>query len=118
MCLAKESRARSLTLLHKYYDWQLIESLPLTALGELLSFTEKEEKRLEKEKAEKQLFPLWLANYALGKMQGSEVMSFEEFVNQTLSPSEPQEKQKKKKSAEDIMVEFMPLVEADRKKGG
>lgn len=54
-------------------------------------------------------------------MQGAEVMDFEEFVNQTLSPSsrtEPQKKHKKKKSAEDIMAEFMPLVEADRKKGG
>lgn len=45
-------------------------------------------------------------------------MDFEEFVNQTLSLTEPQKKQKKKKSAEDIMAEFMPLVEADRKKGG
>ena len=44
----KESRARSLTLLHKYYDWQLIESLPLAALGELLSFARSEEERLDK----------------------------------------------------------------------
>lgn len=48
-------------------------------------------------------------------------MDFEEFINQTLSPSspaEPQQKHKAKKSAEEIMAEFMPIVEADRKKGG
>ena len=56
-CLAEKSRARNLTLLHKYYDWQLIESLPLAALGGLLSFATEEEKRLEKAEQEKRLFP-------------------------------------------------------------
>ncbi len=54
-------------------------------------------------------------------MQGAEVMDFEEFINQTLSPSspaEPQQKHKAKKSAEEIMAEIMPIVEADKQRGG
>lgn len=51
-------------------------------------------------------------------MQGSEVMGFDEFVNQTLSPTEPQQKQKRMKSAEEIMAEFMPIIEADKQRGG
>lgn len=106
-------------LLHKYYDWQLIESLPLTALDELLSFAQKEEKRTEREELEKRLFPLWLANYALGKLQGAEVMDYEEFINQTLEPATaPIKPTKKEKTADEIIAEFMPIVEADRRKGG
>lgn len=106
-------------LLHKYYDWQLIESLPLTALGELLSFAQKEEKRIEREALEKRLFPLWLANYALGKLHGAEVMDYEEFISQTLKPeTAPIKPTKKRKTADEIIAEFMPIVEADRRKGG
>lgn len=110
--------------MHKYYEWQLIESLPLTSLGELLSFAHNEEKRLEKHEIEKQLFPLWLANYLIAKLQGVEqVMDFEEFMKITTSPGEaPKPKTQKpktqKRTAEDIMAEFMPYVEADKQRGG
>ena len=114
---AEKSRARNLTLLHKYYDWQLIESLPLAALGGLLSFATEEEKRLEKAEQEKRLFPLWLANYALAKLQGSEAMDYETFINQTFSEVPPPAP-KKEKSADDITAEFAPIIEADRRKGG
>lgn len=106
--------------MHKYYDWQLIEDLPLAALGELLSFAYGEEKRKAKEKLEDKLFPLWLANYAVTKMRDeqAEVMGFEEFLQSTFEagdnpPKEPQ----KQRTAEDIIAEFMPLVEADKRKG-
>lgn len=86
----------------------------------MFSFAEKEEKRLEREKVEKQLFPLWLVNYMLGKTAGIEVMDYEEFINQTLSPTTESAERATtlKKTADEIMAEFMPLVEADRKKGG
>lgn len=105
--------------MHKYYEWQLIESLPLSSLGELLSFAHNEEKRLEKHEIEKQLFPLWLANYLIAKLQGAEqVMDFEEFMKLTTSPGEAPKPKIQKRTAEDIMAEFMPLVEADKQRGG
>lgn len=46
-------------------------------------------------------------------------MDYEEFINQTLiTPSTEPRKPKKKRTAEDITAEFMPLVEADRQRGG
>lgn len=44
-------------------------------------------------------------------------MDFEEFVNQTFEPSAVSNK-KQAKTAEDIMAEFMPIVEADKMRGG
>lgn len=67
------------------------------------------------------MFPLWLANYAVSKMrdESAEIMDFEEFLQSTLEAGKaPPKKQKKQRTAEDIMAEFIPLVEADRKKGG
>lgn len=46
-------------------------------------------------------------------------MDYEEFINQTLEPVTVQIKPKEtKKTADEIIAEFMPLVEADRRKGG
>lgn len=87
----------------------------------MLSFAYNEEKRKAKEKLEDKLFPLWLANYAVSKMrdESAEIMDFEEFMQSTLEASgAPSKKQKEQRTAEDIIAEFMPLVEADRKKGG
>lgn len=87
----------------------------------MLSFAYNEEKRKAKEKLEDKLFPLWLANYAVSKMRGEavKIMDFEEFLQSTLEADEaPPKKPKNQRTAEDIMAELMPLVEADRKKGG
>lgn len=90
----------------------------MAALGELLSFAHGEEERLERQEREKQLFPLWLANYAVSKLQGGEeVMDFEAFVEQTLKPGAPPPK-KKTKTAEEILAEFAPMIEADKQRGG
>lgn len=92
----------------------------MRALGELLSYAHKEETRIRKEELEKRLFPLWLANYTVAKLTGAdEVMDFEEFINTTLSDkAAPKAAPKKEKTAEDIMAELMPLVEADKQRGG
>lgn len=80
----------------------------------MLSYARKEEEQLAKLEAEKQLFPLWLANYVVAKLKGDEVnMDFEEFINECLKPGRPQPK-KPKRTANDIMAELMPLVEADK----
>ena len=115
-CLAEESRTRSLSLLHRYYDWQLIEDLPLTALGELLSYARKEEARLAKLDAEKQLLPLWLVNYALARFKGQECMDFKTFIEQAFDEG-PAPAPSAKKTKEEILAEFAPFVEADRKRG-
>ena len=94
----------------------------MRALGELLSFAYKEEERQQKEKLEKQLFPLWLANYAIAKIKNEgEIMGFEELVKKVLDENTPHTsapKKEKKRTAEDIMAHFAPIVEADKKKGG
>ena len=58
-----------------------------------------------------------ISNYALAKLQGSEAMDYETFINQTFSEVPPPAP-KKKKSADDITTEFAPIIEADRRKGG
>nr|DAP39826.1 MAG TPA: hypothetical protein [Caudoviricetes sp.] len=46
-------------------------------------------------------------------------MDFEEFINITLSDkAAPKAAPKKERTAEDIMAELMPLVEADKQRGG
>ena len=46
-------------------------------------------------------------------------MEYDEFIKSVLSSSDaPQPKPKKKRTAEDIMAEIMPFVEADKKRGG
>ena len=86
----------------------------------MLSFAYKEEERLRKDELEKRLFPLWLAEYALSKMQGNEpTMDFEQFMSAVFEePGKTPVKAQEKKTAEDIMSELMPLVEADKKRGG
>ena len=90
----------------------------MAALGELLSYARNEEERLERQEREKQLFPLWLANYALSKLQGNaEVMDFEAFINQTMQTKETPPPEKKR-TAEEIMAEFAPIIAADKQRGG
>ncbi len=92
----------------------------MAALGGLLSYAYKEEAAAQKLELEKRLFPLWLVNYAISRIKpGLEVMEYDEFIKLVLSDSDtPQPETKKKRTAEDIMAEFMPLVEADKKRGG
>ena len=79
--------------------------------------------RAQKAELEKRLFPLWLVNYAVAKVKGGELeMDYEQFLKLVFSDETPAEsrptKQQKKRTADEIMAELMPLVEADRKKGG
>ena len=75
---------------------------------------------MQKAELEKRLFPLWLINYALSKVKpGIEAMEYDEFIKAVLSDeSTIQLKTDTKRTAEDIMEELMPLVEADKRKGG
>lgn len=89
----------------------------------MLSFAYKEEERAQRAELEKRLFPLWLVNYAVAKVKGGELeMDYEQYLKLVFSdetPADPRPtKKQNKRTADEIMAEFMPLVEADRKKGG
>jgi hypothetical protein len=60
---------------------------------------------------------LWLVNYAVSKIKpGLEVMDYAEFVASVLSDEPaPQPKAEQKRTPEDIMAEFMPMVETDKR---
>ena len=54
-------------------------------------------------------------------MQGNaEIMDFEAFIAQATAPGKPEapQKKKEKRTAEEILAEFAPIVEADKKRGG
>lgn len=97
-------------LLHKYYDWRLVERFPLRMLGELLSAARKREEAKEKEKTDKMIAALWFARVAIDTITGSEPVDFDEFQGEIIKKDEPT----KKRSAEEIMAEMMPLINAER----
>ena len=82
-------------MIHKYYDWQLIRELPLRDLGELLFFAQSEERV-------RQLFPLRILEGIAQELTGETGDS----VTQTTKS--------KNKKGEDILAEFLPIVEAVR----
>ncbi|GEM_PF-1695602 len=94
----------------------------MSALDELLSFAYKEEKRKAKDELAKQLLPLWLVKSAPAIIRGEEVpISFSDFIDMTAGAStdtKPVKKPRTKRSPEEIEAEFMPIVRADRQKGG
>lgn len=93
--------------------------MPLSHLSELLEFAIKEEERETKREQEKQLFPLWLVSYALSKLNNTTIMSFEEFLDSARESAEKKttDKPKSKRTADEILSEFAPYIEANRKRG-
>lgn len=96
--------------------------MPLSHLGELLGFAYKEEEYLIKRVQEKELFPLWLVNYGISILNNTEIMSFEEFLNTARDSGNAKadnaiNKSKAKRTADEILNEFKPIIEADRKRG-
>ena len=97
-------------LLHKYYDWRLVERFPLRMLGELLSAARKREENEAKEKADKMIATLWFARVAIDTITGSEPVDFDEFQSEITKKDEPT----KKRTAEEIMADFIPIINAER----
>lgn len=96
--------------------------MPLSHLGELLEFAVKEEERKAKREQEKELFPLWLVAYGISKLKNTPMMSFEEFLNTARKETEPtaantQIKPNTQRTADEILSDFTPFIEADRKRG-
>ena len=93
--------------------------MPLSHLGELLEFAYKEEERKTKREQEKQLFPLWLVAYGVSRLKNTPMMSFEEFLNTARADAAKNRRKEplSKRTAEEILSDFAPFIEADRKRG-
>ena len=91
--------------------------MPLSFLRELLDFAVAEEKRKQEAEDKKQLTKLWLAHFIVKKIAKETPMTYEEFLSENLKPvpekSTAAPKPRRKRSAEEIMAEFMPIVERD-----
>ena len=86
-------------------------------MGELLDFAVAEEKRKQEAEEKKQLTKLWLAQYIVKRIAHETPMSYEQFMSESLATSAPAQphtvRTPKGKTAEEIMTEFMPIIERD-----
>ncbi len=90
--------------------------MPLSFLGELLDFAVAEEKRKQEAEDRKELTKLWFVHYIVAKLGKQQPMEYKDFMEKSLNSAEPASTSKQKpskKSAEEIMAEFMPIVERD-----
>jgi len=100
----------------------MIEDLPLSALSYLLTEAYEQEEKQAKEEAERHLYPLWL----VGKLahdisrENGEYISYSAFLKNAFESGESLEKSHKptkpQRSGEDIIKDFMPIIEADMAK--
>ena len=102
----------------------MISELPLDALGYLIPAAQKWEQEELKAETEKRLFPLWLADRMLHQLCGgkkSDFISYSDYLNQAFSGAERTERSHDAtvtpaKSGEDIIADFVPIIEADRRR--
>lgn len=91
--------------------------MPLSFLGELLDFAVAEEKRKQEAEDKKELTKLWFVHYIVAKLGKQQPIEYKDFMQRSLNSTNPasatKRKPSKKKSAEEIMAEFMPIVERD-----
>ena len=91
--------------------------MPLSFLGELLDFAVAEDKRKQEAEDKKELTKLWFVHYIVAKLGKQQPIEYKDFMQRSLKSAEPasetKKKPSKKKSAEEIMAEFMPIVERD-----
>lgn len=96
--------------------------MPLSELNKLISYARKKEEIKLKADLEKRLFPLWLSNFIAAKIKGEDVIGYDEFIKSTLlEPDTSTTKinrntDKQERTGEDILAEFMPLINADRER--
>ena len=94
--------------------------MPLSELNKLISYARKKEEIKLKADLEKRLFPLWLANYVAAKIKGEECIGYDKFIKSTLiepnTSIKEQNADKTEHTGDDILAEFMPLINADRER--
>ena len=91
--------------------------MPLSFLGELLDFAVAEDKRKQEADDKKELTKLWFVHYIVAKLGQQQPMDYQEFMQRSTGYSESsaatKHKPSKKRTAEDIIAEFMPIIERD-----
>ena len=93
--------------------------MPLSELNKLISYARKKEEIKLKADLEKRLFPLWLSNYIAAKIKGEECIEYDKFIKNTLfepNTSITKYTDKTERTSDDILAEFMPLINADRER--
>ncbi len=96
--------------------------MPLDALGYLIPAAQKWEQEELKAETEKRLFPLWLSDRTLHQFAGgskSDFIKYSDYIDKAFnSGAERTERSHKatvpSRTGEDIISEFMPIIEADR----
>lgn len=101
----------------------MISELPLDALGYLIPAAQKWEQEELKAETEKRLFPLWLTERTLHQIAGgskSDFINYSDYISKAFSGAERTERRHDvtatPPTGEDIINEFMPLIEADRRR--
>ena len=102
----------------------MISGLPLAALAYLLPAAREWERQEIKAAAEKRLFPIWFAQKTLHEVAGGskgDFIKYSDYIESILERGAEHTKQNTAappRSGEDILKDFMPLIEADRGRGG
>ena len=91
--------------------------MPLSFLGELLDYAVAEEKRKQEAEDKKELTKLWFVHYLAAKLGKQQPMDYKDFMQKSLDSAETASvtttTPSTKKSAEDILAEFAPIIERD-----
>jgi hypothetical protein len=100
----------------------MISGLPLAALAYLLPAARDWEQQEVKAAAEKRLFPIWFAQKTLHEVAGGkgDFIKYSDFIGDILERGAEHTERNTAappRSGEDILKDFMPLIEADRGRG-
>ena len=72
----------------------------------------------EERETEEAVRPLWIAHYAIKKLNGEDPVSYEDLLHSLLSDDCSAEIKREERTPESIEAEFLSIVEADRRKEG
>lgn len=102
----------------------MISGLPLAALGYLIPAAREWERQEQRAAAEKRLFPIWYAGKITHELTGGkgDYIKYSDFIKNIERGAEHTERKHEPaappRTGEDIINDFLPLIEADRGRGG
>lgn len=103
----------------------MISELPLSEFGTLINAAQEWEQAEVKAETERRLFPLWLAERLLHQIAGgkkADFVTYSDFIKRAFDGDETagvgmNAPEPPPRTAEDILNEFIPIIEADRGRG-
>lgn len=103
----------------------MISGLPLAALGYLIPAAQKWEQEEMRAATEKRLFPIWFVRKTMHELTGGkgDFVKYSDFVENIIGRGAEHTEREHEPAApprmgEDILNDFMPMIEADRGRGG